>query len=159
MAFCGNCGHQNPDGAKFCAGCGADLTNQAIGNVESIVNESNVASIEDNNPMSYVPLDNSSTDSFEFSFERDEPKVEDHSTTPPVTTTPTPTPVVPPTPTPQPTPQPTPEPKKEYYTVQSGDTLWGISQKYGISLNQIISLNPQITNPDLIYPGQKVRVK
>lgn len=62
-------------------------------------------------------------------------------------------------PTPTPTPQPTPEPKKEYYTVQSGDTLWGISQKYGISLNQIISLNPQITNPDLIYPGQKVRVK
>lgn len=110
MAFCGNCGHQNPDGAKFCAGCGADLTNQAIGNVESIVNESNVASIEDNNPMSYVPLDNSSADSFEFSFERDEPKVEDHSTTPPVTTTPTPTPVVPPTPTPQPTPQPTPPP-------------------------------------------------
>ena len=60
---------------------------------------------------------------------------------------------------PTPAPQPKPEPHKEYYTVQSGDTLWGISQRYGISLNQIIALNPQIQNPDLIYPGQKVRVK
>ena len=58
---------------------------------------------------------------------------------------------------PQPTPKP--QPKEEYYTVQSGDSLWAISQKYGISLNQIISLNPQIPNPDLIYAGQKVRVK
>ena len=56
-------------------------------------------------------------------------------------------------------PQPKPEPQKEYYTVQAGDTLWGISQIYGISLNQIIALNPQIPNPDLIYAGQKVRVK
>ena len=60
---------------------------------------------------------------------------------------------------PTPTPKPQPEPKKEYYTVQKGDTLWGISQKYGISLNQIIALNPQIANPDLIYAGQQVRVK
>ena len=62
-----------------------------------------------------------------------------------------------PKPTPKPTPKP--QPKEEYYTVQSGDNLWAISQKYGISLNQIIALNPQIPNPDLIYPGQKVRVK
>ena len=49
--------------------------------------------------------------------------------------------------------------KEEYYTVQSGDTLWGISQRYDISLNDIIAMNPQIKNPDLIYPGDKVRVK
>lgn len=35
-------------------------------------------------------------------------------------------------------------------------TLWGISQAEGISLNRIESLNPQIKNPNLIYPGQKV---
>jgi hypothetical protein len=35
-------------------------------------------------------------------------------------------------------------------------TLWGISQAEGISLSRIESLNPQISNPNLIYPGQKV---
>ena len=27
--FCSNCGHQNADGAKFCAGCGGQLTTNA----------------------------------------------------------------------------------------------------------------------------------
>ncbi len=45
------------------------------------------------------------------------------------------------------------------YTVKAGDTLWGISKKYGMTLNQIIALNPQIKNPNLIYVGQKVYVK
>ncbi|MBE6948498.1 MAG: LysM peptidoglycan-binding domain-containing protein [Ruminococcaceae bacterium] len=44
------------------------------------------------------------------------------------------------------------------YTVKSGDTLWGISRKYGLTLNQIIALNPQIRNPNLIYTGQTVYV-
>ena len=29
MAFCQQCGTQNPDGNRFCTGCGADLTAQA----------------------------------------------------------------------------------------------------------------------------------
>lgn len=29
MAFCQQCGTQNPDGSRFCTGCGADLTAQA----------------------------------------------------------------------------------------------------------------------------------
>lgn len=45
-----------------------------------------------------------------------------------------------------------------YYTVHEGDTLSGIAKKYHISLAQIEHLNPQITNPDLIYPGEKVKV-
>lgn len=35
-------------------------------------------------------------------------------------------------------------------------TLSGIAAHYGISLATIEKLNPQITNPNLIYPGQKV---
>ena len=47
----------------------------------------------------------------------------------------------------------------EWYTVVKGDTLWGLSRRYGVALSQIISLNPQIRNPNLIYVGQKVRIK
>ena len=46
----------------------------------------------------------------------------------------------------------------EWYTVVKGDTLWGLSQRYGVALDQIISLNPDIRNPNLIYPGQRVRI-
>lgn len=30
MAYCGQCGFKNPEGAKFCGNCGADLTLQEI---------------------------------------------------------------------------------------------------------------------------------
>ena len=46
-----------------------------------------------------------------------------------------------------------------WYTVVKGDTLWGLSRRYGVALSQIIALNPQISNPNLIYVGQKVRIK
>lgn len=45
-----------------------------------------------------------------------------------------------------------------YYTVQSGDTLSGIAAKYGTNYQSIANLNG-ISNPNLIYPGQKLRVK
>ncbi|MGB9662169.1 MAG: LysM peptidoglycan-binding domain-containing protein [Moorellaceae bacterium] len=41
-----------------------------------------------------------------------------------------------------------------HYTVKSGDTMYLIAQQFGISLNELIAANPQIKNPDLIYPGQ-----
>lgn len=44
------------------------------------------------------------------------------------------------------------------YTVQSGDTLWKISQKYGITLDALLAANTQIKNADQIYPGQTVNV-
>ncbi|MCD5324825.1 MULTISPECIES: SafA/ExsA family spore coat assembly protein [Pontibacillus] len=44
------------------------------------------------------------------------------------------------------------------YTVKSGDTLWKISQRYKIGLSEIISANPQFSNPDLIYPGDRVTI-
>ena len=43
------------------------------------------------------------------------------------------------------------------HTVQSGDTLWGIAKKYygnGSQYQKIVSANPSIKNPNLIYPGQ-----
>ena len=46
----------------------------------------------------------------------------------------------------------------EYYIVQSGDNLTKISNKYGTTVNQLVAWN-NISNPNLIYPGQKLRVK
>lgn len=45
-----------------------------------------------------------------------------------------------------------------YHTVVQGDTLWDMANTYGVSLTAVIQWNPQIKNPNLIYPGQKVRV-
>lgn len=44
------------------------------------------------------------------------------------------------------------------YTVKAGDTMWLIAKKFGITLSELISLNPQISDPNLIYPGQKINV-
>ncbi|NLB82227.1 MAG: SafA/ExsA family spore coat assembly protein [Clostridiaceae bacterium] len=44
------------------------------------------------------------------------------------------------------------------YIVQSGDSLWKIAVKYQIGLSEIIAANPQIRNPALIYPNQKVTI-
>ena len=46
----------------------------------------------------------------------------------------------------------------QYYTVVSGDNLTKIAKKYGTTVNQLVSWN-NIKNPNLIYPGQKLRVK
>ena len=42
----------------------------------------------------------------------------------------------------------------ESYTVVKGDSMWKIAIKYEVGLSEIKSANPQISNPDLIYPGQ-----
>ena len=44
------------------------------------------------------------------------------------------------------------------YTVKKGDTLWGIAGRYGVSLTALIAANPQIKNPNLIYPGNRVQI-
>lgn len=45
-----------------------------------------------------------------------------------------------------------------YYTVQKNDNLTKIAKKYGTTVNQLVAWN-NIANPDLIYTGQKLRVK
>lgn len=44
------------------------------------------------------------------------------------------------------------------YTVKPGDSLWKIAVKYQVGLGEIISANPQIANPHLIYPKEKIKV-
>ena len=43
------------------------------------------------------------------------------------------------------------------YTVRRGDTLWGISRKFGTSINSIVALNG-IENPNLIYAGEVFKI-
>ena len=54
-------------------------------------------------------------------------------------------------------PQPTPTEYKEY-TVKLGDTLSKIAKEYNTTVNAILAINPQITNPNLIYPGQIIKI-
>ena len=46
----------------------------------------------------------------------------------------------------------------QYHIVVSGDTLSAIAAKYHTTLNKLLSLNPRITNPNLIYPGEAIRI-
>lgn len=75
--------------------------------------------------------------------------------------------------TPTPVKTPTAPPKQapaqtaQYVTVVKytsknppwNSTLSGIASHYHTSVGQLLKLNPSIKNPNLIYPGQKVRYK
>jgi hypothetical protein len=42
------------------------------------------------------------------------------------------------------------------HTVEAGDTMWKIAQKYNMPLPILIAFNPQIANPNVITLGEKV---
>lgn len=44
----------------------------------------------------------------------------------------------------------------QMYTVRPGDTLSAIAQRFGVTLQQILAVNPQITNANVIFIGQSV---
>ncbi|WP_151736483.1 LysM peptidoglycan-binding domain-containing protein [Paenibacillus tengchongensis] len=44
------------------------------------------------------------------------------------------------------------------HMVKEGDTLYALSQKYGVPLQKIIDANPQISNPDVLTVGDKVKI-
>ena len=44
------------------------------------------------------------------------------------------------------------------YTVVSGDTLWKIAVKTETGISELIASNTQISNINLIYPGQKINI-
>jgi LysM repeat protein len=56
--------------------------------------------------------------------------------------------------------EPEPEPAARTYTVESGDTLWAISEQFYGDGNkyQIIADASGISNPDLIQPGQVLTI-
>lgn len=39
------------------------------------------------------------------------------------------------------------------HTVQRGDTMWKLAVQYQVGTSEIIDANPQVANPNLIYPG------
>lgn len=45
-----------------------------------------------------------------------------------------------------------------HYTIRSGDSLYTLALHYGISLSTLIRANPQIMDPNIIYPGQIICV-
>ena len=45
------------------------------------------------------------------------------------------------------------------YTVQRGDTLGEIAKRFDTSVSALLKLNPQITDPHLIFPGQVIRIR
>ena len=44
------------------------------------------------------------------------------------------------------------------YAVRKGDTLWGIAQRFGTTVEKIVKDN-NIKNPNLIYPSQRLIIK
>ena len=50
------------------------------------------------------------------------------------------------------------EKESAVYIVKKGDTLWGIAKRFDVALTALIAANPQIKNPNLIYPGDRVNI-
>jgi len=44
------------------------------------------------------------------------------------------------------------------HIVQKGDTLWEIAKKYGVDFQELKAVNTQLSNPDMIMPGMKIKV-
>lgn len=44
------------------------------------------------------------------------------------------------------------------YKVQSGDSMWKIAVKYEVGVSEIIQLNTQIKDPNLITPGESLKI-
>ncbi len=67
--------------------------------------------------------------------------------------------VLPPTPTPSPaaTPTPTPTPAPLVHQVRPGDTLSGIAQRYGVSMDAIAAIN-EIADRDNLLVSQELRL-
>lgn len=43
-------------------------------------------------------------------------------------------------------------------TVAGGDTLWGIAQRHGVGLEELLQVNPSIKNPNLVRVGEQVKL-
>ncbi|GHD00067.1 hypothetical protein GCM10010313_10840 [Streptomyces violarus] len=48
--------------------------------------------------------------------------------------------------------------RTQFYVVKRGDNLTKIARMHHVTLDEILEWNPQIENPDLIHPGDRIRV-
>jgi LysM repeat protein len=48
-------------------------------------------------------------------------------------------------------------PDAQYYVIQAGDTLGGIATRYDTTVEQLLTLNPDI-DPNALQPGTRIRV-
>ena len=55
-------------------------------------------------------------------------------------------------------PPPPPPPSGQTYYVQKGDTLRKIASKFSTTVDAILRVNPQISNPNVIYVGQAITI-
>jgi LysM repeat protein len=55
-------------------------------------------------------------------------------------------------------PPPPPPSGATTYVIRTGDTLRKLASYWGVTVNDILAVNPQITNPSLIYVGQVINV-
>lgn len=44
------------------------------------------------------------------------------------------------------------------YSIQAGDTLFGLARKFGTTVEALLAANPQISDPDLIRIGDTIRI-
>lgn len=51
-----------------------------------------------------------------------------------------------------------PQPIPERYTIQQGDTLAGIALIYGTTVQDLVALNPFLTNPDMVRAGVVIQL-
>ncbi len=50
------------------------------------------------------------------------------------------------------------ETTEQRYTIQEGDSLILVAQDHGMTFEELMAINPQITDPDLCYPGTEICV-
>ena len=48
--------------------------------------------------------------------------------------------------------------RERLHTVRRGETLYSVARSYGVTLERLIAANPQIPDPNRIYPGQSIRI-
>ncbi len=53
--------------------------------------------------------------------------------------------------------EPTATPTPHFYTVQPGDTLWLIAQRFNVDMETLVQIN-ELENPDLLLPGQRLLI-
>lgn len=53
---------------------------------------------------------------------------------------------------------PTPQPSGQTYAVQRGDSLGRIAARFNTTVAAILSVNPNITNPNIVYVGQVINL-